>query len=247
MPIKEYKAKRQRIVFELELIDTYLKNVLNDRSLKNSSDVIVLQIKRLAFLDQLRFLRPSNKKDIAYRNRIFNSFPEWAKENISDEMHLVFHGTTLANTERILNSGRIISGKDRWTIHTSGDDTGEISISTKDFLEISMKYHMDLIETYRDYELFVPAGALFVWQLNQKEYQSAKDQLRVHNVSLKRNSQQLYAVVTTPENINRVKWWVQKNGFSSDKVYDFQGFQKKIKEDSLFYSLINYHYQNQKI
>lgn len=239
MSIKKYQTKHQRIVFELELIDTYLKNVLSDRSLKNSSDVIELQIKRLAYLDQLRFLRPSNKKDIAYRNHIFNTFPEWAKENIPDEMHLVFHGTTLANTERILNSGRITSGKDRWTIHTSGDDAGEISISTKNFLEISMQYHMDLVETYKDYEWFVPAGALFVWQLNQKEYQEAQKQQRISNIQLRKNPKRLYAIITTPENLNRVKWWAQKNNFPSDKVLDFKAFQDKTEEDSLFSFLLN--------
>ena len=244
MGIKEYQSKRALIKIELKETDNHLKVVLNDRQLKNSTDVVELQIKRLAYLDQLRFLRPVNKSDVAYRNHIFDTFPEWAENNIPDEMRLVFHGTTLANTERILNSGRIISGKDRWSIHTSGDDSGEISVSTKDFLRISMKYHMDLIETFREYEWFIPSGTLFVLKLNEQEYQSAKSQQRTHNIYLRKNPEQLHAIITTPENKDRVKWWMQKNNFSPEKVYDFDSFKDKIDEDRIFLSLIKSQHKN---
>lgn len=241
--LQEFQRARTRLKNKLALIDYQLNNVLKDRQLKNSRDVIELQIERLSYLDLLRFFRPTDKQDIDYRESIFNTFPEWVKENISDETHLVFHGTTLANAERILNSGRITSGKDRWTIHTSGDNAGEFSISTKDFLEISMHHHMDLIETYREYEPFVPAGCLFVLKINPSEYSLAKDQQRIHNLNFKKNPKQLYAVITTPENISRVKWWMQKNNFSPSKVIDFKGFQEKIINDNIFFSLTNYSYQ----
>ena len=242
--LKDYKTKRQRIIFDLEQIDSFFKNILNDQSLKNSSDVIELQIERLAYLDQLRFLRPQNKKDIAYRNQIFRTFPDWARKNIPDEMHLLFHGTTLANTERILNSGRITSGKDRWTIHTSGDDAGEISISTKDFLEISMKYHMDLIESYKEYEWFVPAGSLFALKVDTKEYQEAQERQHISNIQLRKNPEQLYAVITTQENIDRTKWWLQKNNFPANKVHTFDSFKEKLLEDKIFFDLIKNYQKN---
>ena len=243
--LKEYQTKRRAIVSELETVDARLKKVLNDSDLENSRIVVELQIERLALLDQLRFLRPSSKKDITYRQNAFQFFPAWARENIADEDCLAFHGTTLANTERILSSGRIISGKDRWSIHTSGDDAGEISVATKDFLGVSMKRHMDLIETYRDYERFVPAGCLFVLNIDQKEYQLAKDQLQIHNVQLKKNPKILHAVITTPENINRVKWWMQKNDFDPQKACDFETFRNKFEENKLFFSLLkNGHQKN---
>ena len=236
----KFSQKRTLIKNELESIDHFLKNILSDSQLKNSNDVIELQIKRLKLLDMLRFLRPCKTNDITYRKNVFDTFPFWGTENIPEEMRLVFHGTTLANTERILNSKRIISGKDRWSIHTSGDEAGEFSVSTKDFLEISMHYHMDLVETYKDYEWFVPAGCLLVLQLDEKEFQFAKEQQRAHNIQLRRNPQQLYSVITTPENINRVKWWMQKNDFPPIKVVDFKGFKEKINQENLYFYLINH-------
>lgn len=232
MSIQDYERAKRKIILELELIDEHLKGVLDNPQLKNSRDVIELQIERLTYLDALRFLRPENKKDKLYRTKIFETFPTWIQNHVSDRDRFVFHGTTLANTERILNSGKITSGKDRWTIHTSGDDSGEISVTTHNYLETSLRYHMDLVETYKDYEYCVPAGSLFVLKISKEEYQRAKDQQRIHNIYFKRNPQQLYAVITTPENLNRVKWWMQKNNFSSDKVCDFKEFQKRVKQNS---------------
>ena len=240
MSIQNYKKTKRKIILELELIDEQLKNVLSDPQLKNSKDVIELQVERLTYLDALRFLRPDNKKDKLYRTKIFETFPTWIQNHISDSDHFVFHGTTLANTERILNSGKITSGKDRWTIHTSGDDSGEISVTTHNCLETSLHYHMDLVETYKDYELFVPSGCLFVLKTNAKDYQFAKDQQRISNVYLRKNPKQLFAIITTPENQNRVKWWMKKNNFDPKKVYDFESFKEKIEEENLFFSLSHY-------
>ena len=244
---KDYQRTRVSLILELETIDRSLKSVLNDNQLKNSGDVIELQIQRLKTLDALRFLRPLDKKDIIERRALLKSFSDWASHNIPEESHLVFHGTTLANTERILNSGRITSGKDRWTVYTSGDAVGEISVATKDFLEISMLHHMDLVETYKEYERFVPAGSLFVLKLNASEYQTAKEQLHIRNIYLKQNPNQLHAVITTNENQDRVKWWMQKNGFPVDKVYNFEGFKNKIETENLLLSMIKNSKKNKKM
>ncbi len=236
MPNTKYHQKRTNIKIKLESIDEELKNDFSD----NPSILIELQVERLKLLDILRYLRPYQASDVSYRKKMFDMFPFWATENISDNMRLAFHGTTLANTERILNSKRIVSGKDRWSIHTSGDSAGEFSVSTKDFLEISMHYHMDLVETYKDYEWFVPSGCLFVLQLDESEYQFAKEEQRAHNVQLGKNPEKLYAIITTPENQKKVKWWMQKNNFSPDKVLDFDGFREKIEQENLFFYLRNY-------
>ena len=151
-----FHQKRTNIKTELELIDEKLKESFSD----NSSDLIELQVERSKLLDQLRYFRPNQPEDIAYRENMFKTFPAWAEQNISENMRLVFHGTTLANTERILNSGRIISGKDRWSIHTSGDDAGEFSVSTKDFLEVidTKEKLADMIEDGAGIEYNVKIG-----------------------------------------------------------------------------------------
>ena len=223
----EYRQKRTNIKNELELVDYHLKNVLNDSELKNSNEVIELQVARLKLLDKLRHFRPSQAEDISYRKAVFENFPSWATKNIPESMHLLFHGTTLSNTERIINSGRITSGKDRWGIYTSGDTNGEISVSTKDFLEISMQYYMNLMDE-NGFEYCLPCGSLFVFKANPEEYKNAKRHYRANNVYLKKNPDQLYAVITTPENLKRVKWWMEKNGLPSEKVMNFESFQEKI-------------------
>ena len=234
--LTEFCKIRARLKDKLELIDWQLENVLKDQWFKNSADMIELQVKRLKLLDKLRFLRPPQSDDIAYREKVLKNFPYWADEYIPDSFHLVFHATNLANTERILNSGKITSGKDRWTIKTSGDDRGEISVSTKSSLFISLVGHMDLVA--QDY--YLPAGCLFVLKTDTPTYHMAKYDCRIPNVYLRQNPKQLYAVITTPENQDRVKWWMQKNNFPANNVHDFNSFKNKFEEDNLFYSLLNF-------
>ena len=239
--LEEFQRVRAQLKNKLKLIDWQLKNVLKNRHLKNSHDMIELQIERLKLLDKLKYLRPASSEDISYRREIVEDFPCWANEHISDDSRFVFHATGIANAERILNSGRIISGKDRWTIRTSGDNSGEISISTKDSLFISLAGHMDLVVQ----EYYLPAGCLFVLQADKKTYQMAKDDAHIPNIQLRKNPDQLYAVVTTPENLKRVKWWMEKNNFPPQKVHDFKSFQEKIEDDNLFFYLVNHSHQKQ--
>ncbi len=237
--LKEFQRIRSHLKIKLEVTDRKLENILSDSQLKNSTDVIELQIERLKLLDQLRYLRPKNFEDITYRQNISENFPLWASAHILDEIKLLFHGTTLANSERILASGKITSGKDRWTIHTSGDEAGEISVVTKDCLGVPLNGHADFVETYKEYEWYVPAGCLFVLKSDTKTYNQAQKRGRAPNVYLRKNPEQLYAIVTTPENLDRVKWWMQKNNFDPKKVFDFNLFKEKIEEDAIFYFLIN--------
>ena len=69
-----YSEKKALLRKKLELMDFQLKNVLENKTLKNSTDVIELQIERLALLDKLRYLRPTNSEDIAYRENIVENF-----------------------------------------------------------------------------------------------------------------------------------------------------------------------------
>lgn len=229
LDFKKFHRAQKLLNIEFKKVEWQLQNVLDNPQIKNSTNVIELQIERLKLLDQLKYLRPDNKADLDYREDVLCSFPDWAMENIPDSMRLVFHATTLANTERILNSGKIISGKDRWSIHTSSDDVDEISVTTKDSLLISIAGYMDM-PTFN-----LPAGCLLVLKTNRFEYEKAQKESRIHNVFFRKNPKQLYAVVTTPENINRVKWWMKKNNLSPDKAIDFNGFKEKTQEENIFF------------
>lgn len=243
MSLKKFQRIQADLKKKLSQTDQQLTTILNENQRENHCDLIELQIERLKLIDKLRYLRPMNPEDTDYRKNIFENFAYWSEDNIPENLRLVFHASTLANSERILNSGKIISGKDNWTIRTSGNNSGEISVSTKSNLFISLAGHMDL--TAQEY--YLPCGCLFVLQPDNQTYQIAKQKRQIPNVFLRKNPQQLYAIITTPENQNRVKWWLQKNNFSPDKCYTFESFKEKITSDKLFFSAMNYSAQKQQI
>lgn len=49
----------------------------------------------------------------------------------------------------------------------------------------------------------------------------------IKNVNFKENPDRLNAIITTPENIQKVTQWAQKSGIDTKKIVDFDGFIDK--------------------
>ena len=51
-------------------------------------------------------------------------------------------------------------------------------------------------------------------------------------VDFRKNPDQLFGIFTTPENLERVKGWLQESALNPDKVYTFEGFLQFVNEQS---------------
>ena len=56
-----------------------------------------------------------------------------------------------------------------------------------------------------------PAGCIFVLEANQEELVSARERNEIPNVDLIDSPDKLRAIITTPENIDRVRLWLQES------------------------------------
>ena len=68
-------------------------------------------------MGKLEFIRPNTCEDISYRERQISEFSHRVKKILSDSELLVFHGTPIYNTPKIIQSGQIISGTDLSCVH----------------------------------------------------------------------------------------------------------------------------------
>ncbi len=176
-----------------------------------------------SYQETTSFLREPTKEDIQYRIRQRREFPKKI-ENLSENMMFCFHGTDLKGAKNILFSGEISSGADRTGKATSFDPPGRISVTNKDTVDTSVGTYMNIDASY-----CYPAGCLFVvTPADKDEYDAlSRDGWMIKNVNFKTQPDRLVSVVTTPENIDKVKHWAQQGGIDVSKVMDFDAFVHK--------------------
>lgn len=174
--------------------------------------------------NQLVFLRPSNQEDIDYRLKQYSEFSKKIKESIPDDLYLCFHGCPIYTARQIIEDGEISSSVDRLGIETSYDVSDQVSVTTKNSIEITVHSYTGLTDNYN-----LPAGCIFVLlPKDESEISSSEISLHIGNVSFKENPERLYAIITTPENIARLTEWGQKANIDLTKIQDFEGFLQKI-------------------
>lgn len=238
---KDYKASKKSKSQDIARYSEYVRDYTRSfESIKNkySPDSVKYQ-KALEEANRWRyvlnetmlereFIRPNSKEDIEYRERIATTYPERIKEAVSDNLNIRFHGTPIYFAKQILESGGITSSGDRFDGYIkSTDRVGEISVTTKNELSRTINYFSDISAYQRN----LPCGAIFV-VVPQKEDAEYEGQALMHNVDFKRNPDQLFAIISSPENIDNLKEWTKSAELPEDKVYEFEDFLNFVRKYS---------------
>lgn len=203
----------------------------NERVLSLSS--ITIEVKKHALsiiLKKIEFLRPGTEEDMADRLSQYHDFSKNVKEVVPDNLPLRFHGSPIYNARSIISDGQISSSVDRLGFSTSWDVSKQISVTTRDSIDISVRDYTDLITSY------MPCGCIFV--LLPKDDIDAKSgtSLLMGNVNFKKEADRLVSVITSKENVNCVKQWMIESGLDPKKVKNFEEFIKhyaELKESNL--------------
>ncbi|MBQ8615322.1 MAG: hypothetical protein IJ415_02010 [Clostridia bacterium] len=177
-----------------------------------------------------KFLRSINKEDVKYRKIKRMTFEKELKMVLGDECLFCFHGTPIWNAQKILQSGNISAEIDRFG---AGEDIlnmpGQISVSTINNLWFTVQHHADLLN------FKYPAGCIFViLPKNEEEIKSSREKNIIANVDFKQNPERLKAIITTPENVEKVKFWIKEYGLNvkTNIVVDYDEFISKSLEFS---------------
>lgn len=173
----------------------------------------------------LKFIRPNSQQDIKYRDEQCETFANKLQMVLSPNFDLRFHGTPIYFAEQIIKSGIISSTADRYDGYIkSSDKTGEISVSDKETIGRTINYFSDMVA----YQRSLPSGCIFALLPKDKDDATYGPSL-MHSVDLRKNPGQLFGVFTTPENIERVKEWMNEAEFNPNLVYTFEEFLKTVK------------------
>ena len=108
---------------------------------------------------------------------------------------------------------------------TSYDSSGQISVTTSDTISTTINGYSGLL----DNEYFLPAGCIFVVLPKDEEDAKAGNSMLMGNVNFKESPDRLVAIISTPENMNRIIYWTTENNIDSDKVFTYDGFVEYLK------------------
>lgn len=162
------------------------------------------------------FLRPPSEADIEYRRRVERELPERIRSVVSPDSSLRFHGCPLATARDIIESGELSSSADRLGFESSLDGSGTISVTTRDTIKETLDTYSDL---YAD-SCCTPAGCVFVLHADPGEGPA-----KIGNVYFRERPDKLRAIMTSDENLERVREWVKAKGIDPDKVVEFFSFR----------------------
>jgi hypothetical protein len=218
------KEKKFLLEKKAEYLREKIQQILKNYSPELRREMLETQFHLTNIRGKLKFLRKNTQADMDYRDEQMHTFTKKLEKTLPDSEGLIFHASPIYNAEKIIKSGRIISGRDLWGFATSGDPKGKFSATTKEQLETSVLGHSDL----NAFIGFLPAGVIFVLKAqNDAEYQMAKDDAYMKNVNFKQNPAHLYGLISTPENLPRLKIWMNEQNHPQP-IYDYNGFIKHI-------------------
>lgn len=184
---------------------------------------------RLAAEKSLQYLRPNTREDTDERRAAYETF---AKEVLTvdpvGELDLRFHATTLVATRDIIASGGLMSSVDRLDgFMETTNASNEISVSDIQNIQYSLDYWMDM--GMSGYNGCRPCGCMFVLQPRTQEEADMIPGRQMHNVLFHEHPEQLVAIVTTSENVEKVQGWLREAGIFMDDVYRFDEFAAALE------------------
>ena len=215
-----------------EDIEKFEKLLINtDDDLKNIAYKSTI-IRRKNYLKDIKSIlnniREPFDEDIEYRKYIMSGFIKEVEENIPDELHLCFHGCPIYTAKDIISDQMISSSVDRIGTETSYDTSDQVSVTTKDTIVTTLDGYSDV----HSLNYVIPCGVVFVIRpKNDYEVESSRCML-ITTVDF-RDENRLEAILSTPENIDKLRKWCINSNLDSNYVHTFDEFVSKYKNKNV--------------
>ena len=221
LTVQRYEQK----VIELENYEKELENASDDRLREYYQKIVNLYKKTVSNLKYKKdYMRENNEEDINEREKIRKTYPKLVKEMIPDKTPIVFHGVSnIGIVEEIIKSGGLLSCEEQGISNRSF--ASDIDVCYKDNIRVSVDF------SNSSYNEYMPYGAIFAFRPLDSEIDkviktgdSSEVLGGVSSVNFKNEPDRLYGIITTKENITRVKKWCLKYGIDHNKVFNHKQF-----------------------
>ena len=206
-----------------------IRNNASEEEIQKNSEAEKIMRRRLFVAKANRkYVRPNKWDDVRYRKHQENFFQTKVQKVIPDNLLLRFHGSPLWFSEEIIKTQKIVPSFDTYDIKTSCDEKGRISVTQASNLN---RWTTSLYARLFEYKQSLPAGCIFaIFPLSESELDD--NRWTMNKVDFSEHPEQLYKIITTPENIGLVKKWCKESGLDTSYVCDYNKFIKILKKDS---------------
>lgn len=179
----------------------------------------------------VEFARVPTVEDVEYRAQVKQEFAQLVREAVPDELPLVFHGTNnLGNVRQIIRTHGLLTPEQR----------GESMTSFANLVDVTAKNN---IQTSCDFaesgSYWMPYGAIFAFMPKPEELGIVRETEANRNsevsggvdgVDFKVQPERLYGIITTPENISRIREWCEEEGLDANKVVTHGDFLARMMD-----------------
>ncbi len=214
--LEEYKEELKKISADnnQRLIDFYVRRINRQFDLINKIDY------------KLKYMRDNNKEDLDNRNKIIKEYSKLIKKIIPDNIPIVFYGiNNIGIVKEIIKNGLLIKENDNKSLET------QIEVTYKNNVRSSLELADPGSYSY------MPYGVIFAFKPLESELDNVyktSDSVLINSFNIKDEPNRLYSIITTKENIPKVKKWCLEYGIDSDKVNTHDEFLKKCKNFGMF-------------
>lgn len=219
----------ERYEFISKQLEELVRNNASEEEIRKYSEAEKMGRRRLFVAKARRkYVRPNTWEDVRYRQHQESFFQTKVLGVIPNNLLLRFHGSPLWFSEEIIKNKKIVPSFDTYDMKTSADVEGRISVTKASNLN---RWTTSIYAKLFEYKESLPAGCIFaVFPLSESELDDSK--WAMNKVDFSEHPEQLYKIITTPENIGLVKKWCKESGLDTSYVCDYNRFIKILKKDS---------------
>ena len=220
-----YERLEKSVSVDIKKYEELLNNESNELKKSVYKSTIIRRKNYLKDIKNiLNNIREPMIEDIEYRKNIMDNYASDIEKYVPEDLHLCFHGCPIYTAKEIIEDKSISSSVDRIGTETSYDTSNQVSVTTKDTIITTLDGYSDI----HSLNYTIPCGVIFV--INPKddsEIQSSKGMI-IANVDLN-DKNRLYAILSTPENIDKLKEWCNNSHLDINLVKTFDQFINQYK------------------
>lgn len=174
--------------------------------------------------------REDNAEDVSERVYLHREFKREVDEAIPDDIPIVFHGNrSLGLIETIMRTGGLFTPEERGADFRSL--ATQIDVTSKKYIGTSIEFAEPGVGS------LLPYGAIFVFMPQEDEYQKVLQTGEgsevpggVKSINFRENPERLIAIITSSENVEKLKKIASETGIDADKIVSPQDFLKLCRE-----------------
>lgn len=229
--LKQYRKELADNAKEIENEQALLKKAKNNNDkneIKASENYLLWKQDEKHILEKtIDELRLPLDADIAERKEIAKNFAKEVDEMIPDDDLIYFHGIgNIGIVEEIITDGALLSQKDRGYVVSFSSYM--ICVTPKNRIQQSVNMSGGNTNYCKPY------GAIFVLSLPERNKSDlSSDLISISSIDFRDEPDKLVAIITSNENLERLKKVAKESGIDENKITNHAGFLEMYKKKSI--------------